>query len=31
MMETRKRLKRPTYDEQVEGISMLIPLPPKKA
>jgi len=29
MMETRKRLKRPTYDEQVEGISVLIPLPPK--
>ena len=30
MMETRKRLKRPDYDEQVAGISTLIPLPPRQ-
>ena len=27
MMETRKRLKRPDYDEQVKSISKIIPLP----
>jgi steroid 5-alpha reductase family enzyme len=30
MMEKRKRLKRPNYDEQVAGISTLVPLPPKQ-
>jgi steroid 5-alpha reductase family enzyme len=30
MMEKRKRIKRPDYDEQVAGISILIPMPKKK-
>ncbi|TDI61648.1 MAG: DUF1295 domain-containing protein [Alphaproteobacteria bacterium] len=30
MMEKRKRIKRPSYDEQVAGISTLIPLPARQ-
>lgn len=31
MMLKRKRMRRPSYDEQVKGISVLIPWPPRKS
>ena len=30
MMQKRKRERRPTYEDQVRGISVLIPLPRKR-